>query len=281
MVPSPARLLRDRCEINVLDLPYGGGACHIALRGGADWLIDSGSESAFRGSVHPLLRSYGSGRLDGLLLSHGDIGHVGGAVTAIQEYHPRRLLTTPLNSTSPAWRSALLAAREKGIHTESPAAGGKIDLGSGHHLHILYPPEKDAPGFVADDRCLVVQLRGPDGWRVLFMSDSGFYTERWLMENIDHDGLRSDVLVKGQHGSDYSGLPGFIDTVAPQAIIVSGTLRPASRNSLRNWKESIRDREIELFEQARSGAISIRLDAENAYITAFLDNQTLTLKRAD
>ncbi len=281
MVPSPARLLRDRCEINVLDLPYGGGACHIALRGGADWLIDSGSESAFKGSVHPLLRSYGCRRLDGLLLSHGDIGHVGGAVTAIQEYHPHRLLTTPLNSTSPAWRCALLAASEKGVHAESPASGEKIDLGSDHHLHILYPPQEDAPGFVADDRCLVAQLRGPGGWRVLFMSDSGFYTERWLMANIDPDKLRSDILVKGKHGSDYSGLPGFIDAVAPRAIIVSNTPRPGSRNSLRNWKESIADRGIELFEQANTGAISIHLDAGNAYIAAFLGDQALTLKRAD
>ncbi len=113
------------------------------------------------------------------------------------------------------------------------------------------------------------------------MSDSGFYTERWLMANIDPDKLRSDILVKGKHGSDYSGLPGFIDAVAPRAIIVSNTPRPGSRNSLRNWKESIADRGIELFEQANTGAISIHLDAGNAYIAAFLGDQALTLKRAD
>jgi ComEC/Rec2-related protein len=280
-IASPAHLFRDECEVNLPDLPYGGGACHIAMRGEEDWLIDSGSEASFKRAVHPLLRSYGSGQLAGMILSHGDIGHVGGASTGIEEYQPRRLITTPLKSTSPAWRSALLKAKEHGIQSEFPSTGEQIHLGNGYHLHILFPPAENAPGLVADDRCLITQLRTPEGWRILFMADSGFYTERWLMKHIRPEELRSDIMVQGQHNTDHYGLPGFIDAVAPRAVIVSAPYRPRSRESRHRMKAFIHSQEIELFEQAKTGAISIRFDAEHAYIKAFLGNQSLTLKRAD
>ena len=279
-IASPAHLFRDKCEVNLLDLPYGGGACHIAINGEKDWLIDSGSNASFKRAVHPLLRSYGSGQLAGMILSHGDIAHVGGASMGIEEYHPRRLITTPLNSTSPAWRSALLKAKEHGIQSEFPSTGEKIDLGDGYHLNILFPPAENAPGLVADDRCLITQLRTPEGWRILFMADSGFYTERWLMAHIKPEELRSDIMIQGQHNTDHYGLPGFIDAVAPDAIIVSAPYRPRSRESRRRMKAFIHGQGIELFEQARSGAISIRFEAGRATIKAFLGNQSLALKRA-
>ena len=46
------------------------------------------------------------------------------------------------------------------------------------------------------------------GRRVLFTSDSGYATEQWLLEN--EPDLRADILVKGQHGKDLSGTPGFL-----------------------------------------------------------------------
>ncbi|MCP4849591.1 MAG: DUF4131 domain-containing protein [Verrucomicrobiaceae bacterium] len=278
-IASPSHLFRDKCEVNLLDLPYGGGACHIAMAGEKDWLIDSGSEASFKRTVHPLLRSYGSGRLAGMILSHGDVAHVGGASMGIEEYHPRRLITTPLKSTSPSWRAALLKAKEHKIQSEFPSSGDRIDLGGGYHLNILFPPAENSPGLVADDRCLVTQLRTPEGWRILFMSDSGFYTERWLMAHINPEELRSDIMIQGQHNTDHYGLPGFIDCVAPDAIIVSAPYRPRSRQSRHRMKTFIHSQGIALFEQAKTGAISIRFDAKHACIKAFLGNQSLTLKR--
>ena len=112
------------------------------------------------------------------------------------------------------------------------------------------------------------------------MADSGFYTERWLMAHIKPEELRSDIMIQGQHNTDHYGLPGFIDAVAPDVIIVSAPYRPRSRESRHRMKAFIHGQGIELFEQARSGAISIRFEAGQASIKAFLGNQSLTLKRA-
>ena len=279
IVPSPGHLFRSECEITILDLPYGGAATHIALRGGGDWLIDAGSDRSFRRSVHPLLRAFGTGRLDGLILTHGDIDHVGGAPTAISEYAPKQLITTPANSTSPSWRQAIALAGDVGIEIVRPAVGEVIDLGRGHTLRILYPPAEDAPGFVADDRSLVTQLRLANGCRILFTGDSGFYTERWLIENCDREQLRSDVLIKSRHDSDISGLPGFVAAVAPQALVISGAPRSSPGRLPRGWIQNLDDLGITLFDQSKTGAVRIQADANGATISGFLDGSPLRIER--
>jgi competence protein ComEC len=275
-VPSPQHLFRKECEITILDLPYGGAATHIALRGGGDWLIDSGSEHAFRRSTHPLLRAYGVGRLDGLLLTAADVEHVGGGAATISEYTPHRVLTTPANSTSPGWRRALATADAEGIEIERPVSGDVIELGRGNSLHILYPPDGLPTGFVADDRALVIQLRLANGCRLLFLGDSGFYTERWLLEHTPPETLRSDILIKGQHGSDLAELPGMIDSVSPRAVVINGLSKAAA-----SWAGDLRERGIAIFNQRETGAVQIRIEGSNTVLDAFLGDRSLILETAN
>ena len=113
------------------------------------------------------------------------------------------------------------------------------------------------------------------------MADSGFYTEKWLMNNINPEELRSDIMVQGQHATDHYGLPGFVDAVSPNVVILSSPYRPRSRNSRNRMKEYFRKQKITILEQAQTGAISICLDTDHAHIQPFLKHQSITLKRAD
>src|SRR4029453_16727578 len=84
-------------------------------------------------------------------------------------------------------------------------------------VRILYP----VPGMAratSDDKALVIRVEC-EGLRLLLMSDSGFPTETWLLEN--EPDLRADVLIKGHHAKDISGTPEFLSRVAPQVAIVS------------------------------------------------------------
>ena len=101
------------------------------------------------------------------------------------------------------------------------------------------------------------------------------------MANIQPEELRSDIIIMGQHATDHYGLPGFIDAVTPGAVIFAAPYRPRSRASRRRMKAYILEQGITLFDQAITGAISIRFDAVQADINAFLGNQSLSLKRAD
>ena len=212
------------------------------------------------------------------MLTHGDIDHVGGAGAAIDEYSPALLVATPAGTTSPAWREAIALAADRGIPVRRPSAGEVFDLGRGHSLHVLYPPAESGPGFVADDRNLVLQLRLANGARLLFTGDSGFYTERWLLEHSPPDSLRSDVLIKGHHDGDLSGLPEFIDAVDPRATVIGRRARPSSADGEPTLAARLRARGIGVFDQSESGAVQILAGGGATTILGFLDHVELALE---
>src|SRR6266581_2147970 len=55
-----------------------GGAAHIRTNN-YDWLIDCGSQSNYEHTLKSFLHSRGINRIEGILLTHGDAQHIGGA----------------------------------------------------------------------------------------------------------------------------------------------------------------------------------------------------------
>src|SRR5450432_536182 len=79
-----------RTEITVLDA--GAGAAVHLRAPGADWLFDTGSPRDYERFLRDYLHSRGIDRLDGLVLSHGDSSHIGGARAVLDEFHPKRVI---------------------------------------------------------------------------------------------------------------------------------------------------------------------------------------------
>ena len=92
--------------------------------------------------------------------------------------------------------------------------------------------------------------------------------------------FRSHVLIKGQHHSDHSGLPEFLDAVAPSAVIVSGAPRPAAERPAEGWAARLAEQGISVFDQRRCGAVQLDLSSGRLALRAFLGGQSLTLNRA-
>ncbi len=74
-------------EITVLDI--GAGAAVHLCAGGADWLFDTGSSRDYEKILRGALHSRGVNRLDGLVLSHGDSLHIGGASSVLRGVQSR------------------------------------------------------------------------------------------------------------------------------------------------------------------------------------------------
>jgi competence protein ComEC len=252
----------------VLDLE-GGGATHLRV-GEQDWLLDCGSAPRYERTVLPYLRSRGVNWLEGLLLTHGDAQHIGGALAAVNDFAPRQLIDTPLKDRSSSRRElhAELSrrARGKALHMR----GDRLPLQPGTSLRVLFPPA-DLRRAAADDKALVVMLKA-EGKRALFMSDSGFATEQWLLQH--EPDLRAELLVKGLHAKDLSGTSGFLARVQPQAAIVSGPGYGASPAPLDAWEQSARARGIEVFRQDRCGAVQVELRDGTWELRGFFNGQT-------
>ena len=252
--------------INVLDLGPGAAAHLRAGRG--DWLFDCGNERDYQRVVRGYLHAAGVNNLRGLLLTHGDSLHIGGAARLIAELRPDLLIDNPAPDRSITHRRLRSVFGQGVIPTRQLAAGETFELDRGVNAKVLFP----ARGFsaaAADDQSLVIQVLIPPAARILFMSDSGVETEEALLASGAD--LRSDILVKGQNHADHSGSEKFLSTVQPKLIIATSRDFPEAERIKDEWVELVKSHGIKLFRQDETGAVQLRFRPHDwegrAYVT--------------
>jgi competence protein ComEC len=256
-------------EINALDLK-SGGAVHVRTTN-SDWLFDAGSLRDYDRVVRQYLHSRGVNRLNGLILTHGDASHIGGASGVLLDFHPRQLIDTATPDRSPIHRRLIAELARSGGPRRLCAAGDEFDLSRDVRARILFPP-RGFEGDKADDQALVIQLAVSGKSLVLIMSDSGVATEEFLLKN--YPDLRCDIVVKGQHHSGISGSNAFLDSVQPQAIVATSRDFPESERIKNEWVERVGARGIKLFRQDETGAVRIRVFRDRWESKTYVTSET-------
>src|SRR6266536_1058808 len=256
-------------EITVLDLGPGA-AIHLRTEG-TDWLFDCGSERSYQRVVREYLHWAGVNRLSGLLLTHGDSLHIGGATELLHDFPSVRLMDNPAPDRSTLHQRLQRLFRERGIKPTDLAAGDSFSLSREVTARVLFPPRNfSAP--IADGQACVLQLVLSSGTRVLLTSDSGIKTEEELLRrNAD---LRSDILIKGQHHSGESGSEAFLNAVRPRLIIATSRDFPEHERLSDNRVENMRARSIELFRQDETGAVTLRFRGGGWEAQSYLPGKT-------
>lgn len=261
-------------EITALDLQEGA-AVHLRSAG-TDWLFDSGAERDFKRVVRSYLRSRGINRLDGLLLTHGDAQHIGGAFDVIQSFRTRQLVDSSVPDRSIVHRALIAQATDRSIPRKLVLAGEEFPLSNRVTARILFPTAHSRAR-IADDQALVVQLIVPGNRRILLMSDSGEPTERALLER--RADLRSDLIIKGQHRSGVSGSAEFLEAVQAQAIIATAREPAENQRIKEDWAEMLEKLGIKLLRQDKTGAVTIRFFNDYWEATSFLTGETFRSTR--
>jgi competence protein ComEC len=256
-------------EINSLDL-RSGAAVHLRTAG-RDWLFDAGPARDYERILYQYLRARGVNRLDGLVLTHGDSGHVGGAAPSLLDFRPRQIIETGAADRSLMHRKFIeLLANEK--HPPRLChAGDEFKISPNVVARVLFPPA-NFQAERADDQALVVELLIAERRRVLFMSDSGEPTEKFLLANYSE--LTTEILIKGQHHSGISGTPAFLDCVQPQAIIATSRDFPDSERLKPEWIDEIRRRGIQLIRQDETSAVQLKLFRDRWEATSYVTGET-------
>ncbi len=276
---EPPTLHRPPVELTVLDLGEGG-ALHLRLRDGlsrTDWLVDCGSAGALRWSVLPYLRSRGVNGLEGLFLTHGDSKHLGGAVALVEEMPVGEVLDSAYKDRSPLRKRLHQWLAGQGRGKAIVQRGDVVTLAPGVVVRVLYPPSGRELR-TANDKALVLLLEVGAGFRALLMSDAGFLTEQWLLEN--EADVRADLLIKGKHNHDLSGTPEFLSAVAPQVVIAGGADFPPMEQVEEAWAAGVEASGVRLLRQDRSGAVTVHVGADGAWnARGFYDGSTFLSRR--
>jgi competence protein ComEC len=230
-------------------LDAGNGAAVLLDIRGKPWLLDCGSESQFETVLRPALRYYGLNSLEGLALSHGDAAHIGGALGTCRLFAPRLIAEPTAKDRSPTRKRLATALAAAGMSPRAVAAGDFLQQGPEPVIEILYPPATTVAS-LADDKCLVVRFETEHG-SLLYTADSGYPTERWLLENHP-DKLRADIWIRGTHSRETTGTDAFVEAVDPVLIVVSGGREP---RALQSWSDKWRARGKAVWLQQETGAI--------------------------
>lgn len=258
----------------VFDLPYGNGATAFSNHEGGATLIDCGSARSFKSQILGSLRRLGI-RPDSVILTHPDGGHLGGGATVWESLPIRQALLPVAEARSPAYRAWLNDAPAAGVKTGFAKSGDRFPVGNDAWIEVVHEPSHVSPRARADERVMILRLHW-QGWRILFTSDAGHATERYLLESgVD---LTADVMVSGKHANDLSLGDDFIEAVNPQAIIAANTDFPPElqRNpaQLEYWRAS----GIRVVDPLQSGAVTLTVDRDGALrIHGFLDGSEIML----
>jgi competence protein ComEC len=248
-------------QVTFLDVGQGD-AILIETPDGVQALIDGGPDGTV---LRELARElpWGDRTLDLVVGTHPDKDHIGGLVDVLARYAVASILTTENTGetmTASAYQKALIAETDI-VHMAR--AGQVYTLGASTTLTIL-SPERDPSMLESNTASIVAKLSYGDV-DFLLTGDAPMSIEDHLVVTYG-DGLRSDVLKLGHHGSKTSTSELFLETVAPTYAVVSAGADNSYGHPHQEVVERVLGRNIMLSNTATDRAVHFRTDGQQVWI---------------
>jgi len=209
---APAPLEKGALSVTVLDV--GHGVAVVVRTARHTLLYDTGpsfgprADSGSR-TIVPYLRAVGVRHIDGVIVSHDDDDHAGGAASVLRGV-PVNWLMTSLPDRHPLLLELPVSRR---CH-----AGQRWEW-DGVRFEVLHPTRESYhdPRVKDNDRSCVLKVESP-GLSLLLPADIEHRSERALLA-ANRAALRADVLLAPHQGSKSSSIPAFVAAVNPRVVI--------------------------------------------------------------
>jgi len=259
---EPAALAERTVKLTVLDV--GQGLAVVVQTRHHSLLYDAGpaygpqTDSGNR-IIVPYLRASGVRVLTGMIVTHADNDHSGGANSVAQAMAPEWLLTS-MAADHPAMALAASASRcEAGARWRWDG----VDFELLHPAPDNYAREK----FRGNDRSCVLKITAGDA-SVLLAADVEQKSEREMLASVP-DKLRAQILLVPHHGSRTSSSPEFVARVNPDVALVAAGFR----NRFGHPKEDVLDRYralgTRIYRTDLDGALLIEIGGEAAKVQRY------------
>ena len=248
----------------------GQGMALLVETHGHRLLYDTGpaysadSDGASRVIV-PYLRARGIAKLDGVIISHSDLDHAGGAMSLLENVQVGWLASS-LFGGHPAVEFRRDAHRPY-LH----CVAGQSWTWDGVHFAMLHPLPASHTDIALKPNarsCTVKITAGKHA--ILLAGDIEAAQEAQLLARSAQGELAADVLLAPHHGSGTSSTQAFLNAVRPGLAI----FQVGHRNRYRHPKAQVYARYGDM------GIVRLRTDVEGAVVLAFGEDIDVSLYRA-
>jgi len=251
LLPQAPGHAGDSLQTRVSVIDVGQGTAVLIRSGGRALLYDTGGGhplawNAGTAIVLPFLKARGVTALDTLVVSHGDLDHSAGALAVATRFPVARLR---------------YGDRVPGLEGGLPCRAGEAwRWPGGQRFQFLSPVTGESAG--GNDGSCVLQASVGD-LRLLLPGDIGERRERELVSHW-RDGLRSDWLLVGHHGSRTSSSGVLLKTVRPDIAVVSSGYANSFGHPHPTVLARLTGHGVRLFATARDGAVEFSIGSAGA-----------------
>ena len=234
-------------RVEMLDIGQGD-AILIRSSSGRSILVDTGPPD---GGIEEAVASAGIDSLDGVLLTHLDLDHIGGLGTVLARFSVGSVFYEEMD------HSIESAIDQEGAVGRRLAAGDRIDLDPGL-LSVISPPAGSPVSIDRNDRSLVVLFEAL-GHSVLLTADAE-------SESVPIRTGPIDVLKLAHHGSRDEGLGGLLDSTRPRLALISVGEGNRYGHPDASTTETLATAGVRTFRTDRDGTVSLVISARGLVV---------------
>jgi competence protein ComEC len=248
-----------RKDVELTILPLSGGHAEFLDASGrsSDWLMDCGNTNSVEFITRPFLRAKGVNHLPRLILTHGDLKHIGGAELLMAEFKCRDIHASSFRFRSGAYRRIFAITQREPYRFRTLHRGDQAGP-----WHILHPTEADE--FTQADDGVLVRQGEFLGVRILLLSDLGRAGQDRLLERSSE--LRADIVVTGIPTQTEPLNDALLEAIRPRLIIIADSELPATARASERLKERLARRNTTVIYTRETGAVTISFRANECEI---------------
>lgn len=179
---------------------------------GAQVLIDGGPSSDIVEHLTRVMPPWDRS-IDVVINTHPHADHVTGLVSVLERYDVGEVWVS-----GQSYRTDVVSYFDSLAPQRAVGQGDEIDLGSGAHLEVLWPPETYNGAYLDDPNAgSIVALLTYGEVEILLTGDIGVEEELALLDQLGD----IDVLKVGHQGSLTSTHPTFLEQIRPEYALIS------------------------------------------------------------
>lgn len=261
-------VIKSNLDIHFIDVGQGD-ATLIVTSYNKKILVDGGGSEFSNFDVGeqiliPYLLNRRIKKLDFVFISHFDSDHVGGILSILEKINVQKIIIPKQFEFSENYRKFINIIMKRKINVQVVLSGDRLKIENNLYFDILYPKEEQIVENVLNNNSMVMKLNFGN-FSMLFTGDIEKIAERDMINNLNSNILKSDVLKIAHHGSKTSTTDEFIRKVLPDIALIGVGKNNSFGHPSSEVIERLEKLNVKVYRTDQKGEIKIEASQNGKY----------------